>query len=1015
MTGKDKVLIVDDAEIDRISLRKILDDDYEIVEAENGQRALDILNAQTEKDTIAAILLDLVMPELSGYQFMQEYQKIETYRRIPVIVATVEGDTATERECLELGAWDFVSKPYDPMVIRFRLKNVIERSQQQLSKELKYRADYDTLTGIYNKTKFFEITRALLKQYPDETFAFLRIDVAKFQLVNSFFGVAEGDNLLKYIAEELRAFAGDGVRVSYGRVEADIFCICMPYHDQQTLLEFIKYIRMRVGQYNLEYDIVPTIGVYIIEDRELSVDGMYDRANLAAKKCKGNYIRNYAFYTSDMSEELVKEQRIVNTMKSALDSNEFVLYLQPKYGLQDNTIEGAEVLVRWLSPSRGLVSPGEFIPVFERNGFITKLDYYVWEKTCELLAKWLKEGKNPEPVSVNISRVSLYNPRLVELICGLVEKYQIPPRLLQLELTESAFTTNPQAIRDMMEKFQKAGFSILMDDFGSGYSSLNVLKDIAVDILKIDMKFLSDTDKQGRSENILASVVRMAKWLDMPVVAEGVERRDQVDFLRSIGCEYVQGYYFAKPMSVSEYEELAFEHEKTHEQQIEKHELNADSLWTATAQMEVLFSNMLHAVAVYEFEPNKDLLDIIQVNNAYYDLFGYKDINDAQKSMWTSVDEEGRIQLKTAFCEVIDTQEVIDCEFRRRLEDGRWIWIQLKLKYMNQVGTRYVILGTLSDITEQKELDRELQKYRMAVEDKLHEEKTLLVVDDIEVNRMSVRCIFEDQYRVLEAQNGQEALDYLVSHPSEVDVILLDLMMPVMNGTEFLKHKHENPSIAGIPVIIITSDDTTKRQAQALELGADDYIVKPFIPEIAIRRVRNVLDSQHSLEHTLKKYHDILENPQKEELAGFHKKKVTSDVPREAKGARSVNAMIIVEMNNIHEIADAYSYKVAERITYVLAERLRERFPEGDILARYDKKEFVVRFTEMASREVLEKECQGLLDDVRDINKDGITLDCSIGAAIAPMADLEVFELMEKADKALYTAMQAGNNQFVIV
>ncbi|MCI5874151.1 MAG: EAL domain-containing protein [Clostridiales bacterium] len=1004
MTGKNKVLIVDDAEIDRIALRKILNDDYEIVEAENGQQALNILDAQTERDTIAAVLLDLVMPELSGYQFMQEYQKIETYRRIPVIVATVEGDLATERECLELGAWDFVSKPYDPMVIRFRLKNVIERSQQQLSKELKYRADYDTLTGIYNKTKFFERTKTLLSNNPDEKFVFLRIDVAKFQLVNTFFGVQEGDKLLCYMADEIRCFVGHSVRISYGRVEADIFCICMPYQSEQTLLEFIRYVRMRIGQYNLEYDIVPTIGIYVIEDRELSVDGMYDRANLAAKKCKGNYIRNYAFYTADMSEELVKEQRIVNSMRSALEGNEFILYLQPKYGLQDNAMEGAEVLVRWNSPSRGMVSPGEFIPVFERNGFITKLDYYVWEKTCQLIAKWLKEGKNPEPVSVNISRVSLYNPRLVEIICGLVEKYQIPPRLLQLELTESAYTNNPQAIREMMEKFQKAGFSILMDDFGSGYSSLNVLKDIAVDILKIDMKFLSDTGKQGRSENILASVVRMAKWLDMPVVAEGVERREQVDFLRSIGCEYVQGYYFAKPMPVEDYEELAFERAGEHQAQEIHEELNADSLWTSTSQMEILFSNMLQAVAVYEYENDTENLDVIRVNNAYYELFGYNDINDVQKSLLTSVDADGRNILMSAFREAVETKAMSDCEFMRRVESGKEIWIQLKLKYINQVGKKHVIFGTITDVTEQKEIDRELQKYRMAFATKPHGEKTILVVDDVEVNRMSIRCIFEEQYRVLEAENGKEALEFLNAHPGEVDVILLDLMMPVMDGNEFLRHKQSDAAISGIPVIIITSDDTTRRQVQAMELGADDYIVKPFIPEIAIRRVHNVLEAQRRLEHTLKKYQDMLEQPKEE---------VPEREPQ--KRDESVKALMIVEMNNIVEIADAYSYKVAEQIACVVENRLKRHFPQGDILARCGRKECIVSFADSASREKLERQCGIFLEDVRNIGADGITLDCSVGVAIAQDGEPAVLILMEKADRALCAAMQAGNNQFVIV
>lgn len=845
MVGKKKVLIVDDAKLDRVTLKKILEDTYEVIEAQNGRQAFEILNAQTEPEAISAVLLDLVMPVMSGIEFMAEYQKSDVYRRIPVIIQSADENVRTERECLELGAWDFVRKPYDPIVIRFRLRNVIERSQQHLSMELKYRAEYDMLTGIYNKNKYFIRARKLIDLHSDKTFAIVRIDIEKFQLVNSFFGNQTGDELLCFIASDIRKFAGESRYIAYGRIESDIFSICMVYPGEEELLEFVRHARMRLGEFELEFDVVPAIGIYVVEDRALPLDAMYDRASLAAKQCKGNYIQNYAFYTADMSEEIVKEQRIVNHMKRALENHEYVLYLQPKYSLQSNRICGAEILVRWLHPTSGMISPAEFIPVFERNGFIIKLDYYVWEKTCQLLARWIEEGKNPQPVSVNISRVSLYNPKLVEVICGLVEKYQIPPRLLQLELTESAYTSNPMAIKETMERFQKAGFSILMDDFGSGYSSLNVLKDIAVDILKIDMKFLSDTDKSGRSENILASVVRMAKWLDLPVVAEGVERREQAEFLRSVGCEYVQGFYFARPMPVEEYEKLAFRQEYKVSEQKQRQQLDTDSLWTATSQMEMLLSGLMQAVAIYEYEEETADLAVIRVNNAYYDLFGYGDIND-KKSIMESTDEEGKDKLLAAFRSLVRTKEMIECEYMRQLESGRWISVYLKLKYINQVGSKHVIFGIVMDNTEQKQIDCELQKYRQAYLTDEHAVKTILVVDDLETNRMSLRCIFEDKYQVIEAENGKHALEILSQKRGEIDIILLDLMMPVMDGTTFLEKKSVDVKISGIPVIIITADDTTRRQIQTLELGADDYIVKPFIPEIAIRRVENVLEARKS-------------------------------------------------------------------------------------------------------------------------------------------------------------------------
>lgn len=1015
MAGKDKVLVVDDAKVDRIALKKILSDTYEVMEAENGQQALDILEAQSNEEPLAAILLDLVMPEVNGFQFMEEYQKIEVYRRVPVIIATVEGDVETERMCLALGAWDFVSKPYDVVTLRLRLKNVIERSQHQLSRELRYRADYDMLTGIYNKTRFFEATRSLLKRKADEIYAFIRFDIDRFQLVNSFFGIREGDNLLRFIAAEFKRFAGGSSLISYGRIEADIFGICMPYLGEEEMLEFVQYIRMRLGQYSLDFDIVPTVGIYVIKNRGLSVDGMYDRASLAAKRCKGNYIQNHAYYTADMSEDMVKAQRIANHMKSALDNEEFVIYLQPKYGLQSNEIGGAEALVRWKSPERGMVSPGEFIPVFERNGFIIKLDYYVWEKTCQLLSKWIKEGKNPAPVSVNISRVSLYNPRLVELICGLVEKYEIPPRLLQLELTESAYTNNPKAIKETMERFQKEGFSVLMDDFGSGYSSLNVLKDIAVDILKIDMKFLSDTDRQGRGENILASVVRMAKWLDMPVVAEGVERREQVDFLRSIGCEYVQGYYFAKPMPVEEYEKRAFGVGKEPVASDARQELDTDRLWTSTSQMEGIFSGMLQAIAVYEYEAEKNALDVIQVNNAYYDLLGYGDINNARKSVFESLDEEGRKVLTAAFRKVVHTKEMTECEFMRCLESGKWIWIQMKLKYINLVGKKHVVFGTLTDITEQKAIDRELQKYRQAISAGEKEEKTVLIVDDLEINRVSLGCIFESSYRVIMAENGQVALEVLAANPGKIDIILLDLMMPVMDGTTFLEHKRNIPQIAGIPVIIITADDTTKRQVQALELGADDYIVKPFVPEIAIRRVKNVLQTRKRFADAMRGHGIEQTDPCRGDRNGLYYRK---NQPEERRTVNSVEGslygLVVVHMDNLDEIADQFSYKSAKELALVCADHLSQQFPQSDILSRQNGKEFIIYIAKLSSEAFIKERCKEMLEEIQNISANGIEIMCSIGSVVSEDCTKSVLELLELADQALLEAVQRGENQFVL-
>lgn len=849
MKKENTVLIVDDEKVNRLNLAKILGETYEILEAENGRQAIEILEKEHEK--ISAIVLDLVMPEFSGFQFMEVYSRSKIFGMIPVVIATVEGDSKTEKECLKLGAWDFVGKPYDSSIIQFRVKNVIDRSENQVSKELRRRTQFSEVAAIYNMSMFYYTTREMLDRHPEEKFALIRMDIAKFRLVNAFFGREEGNKLLKYVAENLGKLDYKNKPITFGHMSADVFCVCFSYEKIDEITDFMQVMNRYMSEYPLEFDLGLIYGIYLVEDHSYNVSEMYEYANQAAKSCKEEYkIQNYAFYESKMSDDIIKEQRIVNNMRSALAGNEFVLYLQPKYELQSNTLAGAEVLVRWIDPKRGMISPGDFIPVFERNGFIMKLDLYIWEKSCQLIRKWIDEGHKPLPISVNISRVSLYNPRLVEVLCGLVDKYDIPAELFQLELTESAYTTNQNSIRNMMTTLQEKGFVVMMDDFGSGYSSLNILKDIKVDVLKIDMRFLSDTEEEARSENILAAVVRMAKWLNLPVIAEGVERKEQVLFLKSIGCEYVQGYYFARPMPVADFEELAFSEQQEKPMVIDVQRKEREDILNTNSQLELLFSNMQQAVAVYEY--GEDSLDVLRVNDAYFDLFGFGDVDDIQGSLDASLADGNKEILYAAFEEAVTSEESGECEVLRRIGD-RAIWISVKLKYISPVGNRHIIYGYINDITARKEIDMELQKYRKALTMVEDEEETILIVDDQEVNRVSLQCIFGDKYRILEAENGLQALDVLAQEKGNVDIILLDLQMPEMDGAAFLAHKRNSPELSEIPVVIITADDTTEQQVDTMRMGADEYIVKPFIPEIVTRRVENVLDSSRSFRRMSKK------------------------------------------------------------------------------------------------------------------------------------------------------------------
>ena len=715
MPGK-YILAVDDSLVNRKILSKIISGEYSVIEAENGEMAIEILRRQYSE--IAAIILDIVMPVMDGYLVLERVAGDERFKNIPIIIATEKSDNESEIKALRLGAWDFVSKPYNGEIIKFRIKNAIERSQLYTLQQLRYLAEFDELTGIYNKNKFYKSTREMLLANPGADFVLIRFDVDRFQLINSFFGTQEGDRLLKYIAKMLSGYVSDKQPSAYGRIEADVFCLCFPSSYIADIETSMSKIRDLVASYNLNYDIVPSCGIYYITDRGMPIEIMYDRATLAAKRCKGNYVNFYAVYDGSMSAQIVREQEITNEMSSALATGQFQIYLQPKYHIASNRPVGAEALVRWFHPHKGLIPPGDFVPVFERNGFIPKLDYYVWEEVCRLLRKWADEGRELYPISVNISRVDLYNPRLAEMVIELTEKYDLPSELLNLELTESAYTDNPVAMSETMAKLQSKGFTIMMDDFGSGYSSLNILKDISVDVLKIDMRFLSKTKIPGRGENIIASVVRMAKWLHIPVIAEGVETKDQVEFLRSIGCEYVQGFYFAKPMPVEAYADLVEKNGGLSQPVGASFEFSGSQMCISDNRLEELFADMLQPVAIYEFENDK--VEAVRVNTPFFELLGYDDGSITGGTPLDLIDPKYHDSIIDTFRRVAETHEEEECEYLRRTSAGKSKWLRIRLKYISKIGARCILVGVLTDITIQRELDMDSMRLNgeMGKEDK---------------------------------------------------------------------------------------------------------------------------------------------------------------------------------------------------------------------------------------------------------------------------------------------------------
>lgn len=544
MIPEKQILIVEDNEINRAMLYEILAGEYKVLEAENGQAALDIL--EQYRDNIMLILLDVMMPVMDGYTFLKKIKEDAELALIPVIVMTQGDSEEDEVKALSNGATDFVPKPYRPQVIRHRVASIIKLRETAAIVNL---LQYDRLTEFYSKEFFYQKVREQLQRDTEKEYTLVCSNIENFKLYNDSFGVTAGDHLLQKVARLTREKFGEDV--VYGRFGADRFLFLMERaHEQEEREAFPE------GYISKIKDVVLKWGVYEILDPTVPVEQMCDRALLAADLIKGQYNQHVAVYDNALRGKMLREKAITDCMEAALAQGQFTVYFQPKYSLSSESMAGAEALVRWIHPEWGFMSPGEFIPLFEKNGFISRLDQYIWEQVCMCLKEWNEKEYVSLPVSVNVSRIDFYQIGLVDTLESIVKKYDINPSSLHLEVTESAYSEDPVQIINTVNELRERGFIIELDDFGSGYSSLNMFNQMKMDILKLDMKFIQNEMAKPVDQSILNYIIGMSHGLGLSVVAEGVETKEQLERLREIECDYVQGYYFAKPMPKNEYESL---------------------------------------------------------------------------------------------------------------------------------------------------------------------------------------------------------------------------------------------------------------------------------------------------------------------------------------------------------------------------------------------------------------------------------------------------------------------------
>ncbi len=544
------VLVVEDEFVNSQLLGFILSEEYDVLYAQNGREALDVLNEN--RGDISMVLTDIKMPVMDGFTLISEMRSDEELGRIPVMVLTSESDY--EEKSLDLGAIDFLTKPYDmPSIIKARVRRIIELSEGRMIIKA---AERDYVTGLFTRGFFFEYVRRLGRFNKDKEYDAVVLDLDRFHVINELYGRGFGNNVLKTVGEVLSSFIAKCGGIG-SRSEKDVFYILCTHHDSYDVLVEEIHEALKSLDSGIRFGL--RVGVRTGFDTGKGLYYQFEDARNACNSVRKDKLSPVVYYSEDMHKRELLEERLLNEVEKALAEEQFEVWFQPKFNIraEEPVLSSTEALVRWRHPELGMISPGIFIPLFEKNALIERLDRYVWSHAAQQVAKWKKMFGTPIPVSVNVSRIDLFDQKLESVLLNIVKENNLDFSEFLLEITESAYSDDTTQLVDAIKGLRAAGFRIEMDDFGSGYSSLKSLSEMPVDFIKLDMSFIRRIHENRTTLRVVELIIDMAESLGVPVVAEGVENEQQYGLLRQTGCDFVQGYYFSKPLPPGEFEEFA--------------------------------------------------------------------------------------------------------------------------------------------------------------------------------------------------------------------------------------------------------------------------------------------------------------------------------------------------------------------------------------------------------------------------------------------------------------------------
>lgn len=1029
---KFKILIVDDSEYERDMFKDLLVKDYDILEAGNGKEAIDMLTLYGED--IALVLLDLIMPEIDGFGVLLSMRKMGWSDRIPVIMISSETSSDMVQHAYEMGVTDYIGKNIKRAIINKRIENTInlyakkERMIRFMSEENKRIRNTDPLTGLLNLNGFIKKATELIKKYPDKPYAITFVDIRGFKYINDFYGVDTGNELLKYWAGLLKEIIGDDEALA--RIAADRIVTISYLDDEKRTLDRYYGIHEKMSKFldrpGRSFNIELVAGTYVLEEadrQKADIEQYISHAMVAHERAKNTPGGMHDYYNEGEWQTQWRTMQISNHLEAAIENGEITVWFQPQYNFSNKNIVSAEALCRWNHEELGWISPGEFIPILEKSGQIYKLDCHVWRLVCRFLKEFKdRELKTCPHVSINVSRADINQEKSPDVVIeNLVKEYGLSPDVLHVEITESAYVEDSERINHLVKSFHEKGFNVEMDDFGSGYSSLNSLQNIDVDVLKMDMGFLKNAEGNNKSSVILDGMIQMAKNLSIQVVAEGVETESQAKFLGNLGCNIMQGYYFSRPIPVEQFIQLLYDVEKNHEStDVESNQDNISSGNTIEDYRDYLrkrndgmiaemtdehslssfiFNNYMGSAAIIEI--GNEGYKIISVNKEFLKELGLVDdyvvlLHNKEFNFFTEEERKGIVEM----LELAREREKVSMSMY--LEVCKAI-IRFDLSHLFVNG----------DVTYS--IIRAHNVNNKALEAEARESNKTKLENSVE------------RFNVLSRMPGFASFEYKF----KMDVLLAEV---TSEGGYHYETSLDN-FLDTMEINGLVSEDSAEKIRNVI-YGTRNKVMSEGMVRARFRfkgdffhsyrcifttiftedgepdRLVGYATSIDSEEKDIIRWRDLAS---KDSMTGLLNHEAVSGTIASMLDSGEKGALVYLDIDNFKKINDVYGHLYGDTIINEFTEVLVHSSREYDIIGRMGGDEFIMFLPGMIESIALTKKLGELRDRLNSIRVgDYDNLNCSMGAVICRSSGLSFEEALKAADEEMYKAKNTGKNKFCI-